>query len=264
VALCAGAAPAAATPGDIVASFAVSGLSLNGPRGLAFDGTSLYAVADNRGRNQVRISKFTYGGGNASVVASFNCPPDVYWAMDLAWRPGRIYIANDLPSPTSRAKVVVVNDETGSVTNNFTGPFAAGTHLNGLSWSGSRLYASSYESNLVYKLTAGGSVVSSFAAGHAHNHGLASGDDKLWLVAGRPYFDAAQYSSAGSRLRSFTFDVADEYVGGACWASTLSYTMFISTFTADRLIYEVETAPFSGPGIGVAPTSLGRIKALYR
>jgi len=261
------AAAATAAPGQIIASFHVPGVSLNGPRGLAFNGDDEYAVADNRGPNRVRISRFTYDGETASEKSYFNCPAAVYWAMDLAWRPGapgRIYVADDLTSPLKRAKIFVLDAATGAVTNKFDAPFKAGVHVNGLTWAGSYLYASSYESALVYRLTYKGSVVSSFAAAHAKNHGLAAAGAYLWLVSGRPQFDARRYTTGGLRLASFTFDVNDEYVGGACCARPSLQSIFVSTFTGERYVYELATDPRAHGGVAVEPTSLGRVKALFR
>ncbi len=261
------AAAAATAAGQIIGSFNVPGVSLNGPRGLAFNGGAEYAIADNRGPNRVRISRFTYDGKTASVKSSFNCPAAVYWAMDLAWRPGppgRIYVADDLTSPEKRAKIFVLDAANGTVTNVFDAPFKAGVHVNGLTWVGSYLYASSYESNLVYRLTYKGSVVSSFGAAHAKNHGLAAAGAKLWLVSGRPHFDARLYTTAGMRLASFTFDVNDEYVGGACAGRPSLQSIFVSTFTGERYVYELATDPRTHAGVAVEPASLGRVKALFR
>ena len=258
------AAAAGAPPGGIIASFYVPKISANGPRGLAFDGSSYYFVADNRGPKQVRISKFTYDGETASVESAFNCPADVYWAMDLAYRPGHIYVASDLTSPENRAKIYVLDEDTGQITNTFNSPFGVGVHVNGLTWDGSHLYASSYESALVYRLTFNGSVVASFASSHARNHGLAAADSRLWLVSGRPHFDARQYTTGGARLASFTFDVNDEYVGGACTGRPSRQTLFVSTYTGARYIYEIATDPHAYGGVVVEPASLGRVKALFR
>jgi hypothetical protein len=256
-----------AAPGDIITSFNIRELSLNGPRGLAFNGVDEYAVADNRGPTQVRILRFSFDGENATVERQFNCPVDVYWALDLAWRPGspnRIYVANDLETPQSRAEIIVVNANTGSLTNKFVGPFPAGAHVNGLAWDGSYLYASSYDSALVYRLTTAGSVAASFAAAHAQNHGLAFGDGGLWVVSGRPHFDAREYTTSGLPVARFTFKVNDEYVGGACWGRPSLQSLFVSTYTGEKYIYEIETDPRSYEPFAVEPASLGRVKALFR
>jgi len=267
VAFAATAVAAVAAPGDIVASFQIPELSLNGPRGLAFDGGAEYAVADNRGPKQVRILRFTFDGANASVEKQLNCPADVYWAMDLAWRSGsrnRIYVADDLETPEDRAKIIVLDADTGGLTNKFDGPFPAGTHVNGLTWDGSYLYASSYESALVYRLTSTGSVLASFAAAHAKNQGLAFGGENLWVVSGRPNYDAREYTAAGTPVASFAFNVNDEYVGGACFGRPSLQTIFVSTFTGERYVYEIATDPHEYGPFVVAPASLGRVKALFR
>lgn len=258
----------AAHPGEVVSSFAVPGLSANGPRGLAFDGTETYAVADNRAPNQVRILKFTYDGHAASVVGSFPCPSAVFWAMDLAWRPdpGRLYVACDLTAPTAVAKIYVLNDQTGNLTNHFPGPFAPGQHVNGLAWAAGYLYASSYDSPWVYKMNYAGSVVASFKADHAANHGLAARPaGALWLVSGRTYYDVRLYDpGSGARLRTFGFDVGDEYVGGASRGRPDLGTIFVAVYTGPKLIYEIATSPAEGEPVAVTPVSFGRIKALFR
>ncbi|UCH79313.1 MAG: hypothetical protein JSU81_05010 [Candidatus Coatesbacteria bacterium] len=258
----------AAAQGNILASFLVPGVSSQGPRGLAFDGAATYAVADNRGLYQVRLTKFTYDGKTsaASVVGSFNCPPSVNWAMDLAWRPGRLYLAADLESAQKRAKIYALDAGTGEFRNKFDSPFDPGVHVNGLTWDGSYLYASSYDSRHVYRMTHDGAVVGSFRADHAVNHGLAFDGRSLWLVSGRPHFDARAYSASGARLASFTFDVNDEYVGGACQGRDRDgvRSLFVSTFTGGRFIYEIATNSDIHGGVTVEPASLGRVKALFR
>jgi len=262
----AAAAGTAAAQGNILASFLVPGLSPSGPRGLAFNGARTYAVADNRGLNQVRLTTFTYDGetSTASVVASFNCPPSVNWAMDLAWRPGRLYVAADLESAETRAKIYVLDEATGELRLQFPAPFGPGDHVNGLAWGGSYLYASSYDSPYVYRMTHDGAVVGSFRADHASNHGLAWDGLNLWLVSGRPQFDGRRYSAAGARLASFAFDVGDEYVGGACFGRKAFQSLFVSTFTGGRFIYEIATDSRIYGGVTVEPASLGRVKALFR
>jgi hypothetical protein len=263
--LCA-AAPAVGWGGSVIASFNVPGLSSNGPRGLAADGDGLYAVADNRGPNRVRIFVFNYDGENAGIEREFNCPAAVFWAMDLAWRPtpARLYVASDLTASGQPARIYVLNDETGAVTNQFDSPFGPDVHVNGLTWDGSYLYASSYDVDLVYRMNYKGSVLGSFRADHAVNHGLAVHGSALWLVSGRPHFDARAYSPTGGFLTDFTFDVNDEYVGGACWGRDSFLSLFVSTYTGEQYIYEINTDPRAYGGIAVEPTSMGRVKALFR
>jgi len=261
-ALLAAVGAARAGPGDVISSFTIPGLSNNGPRGLAYNATDeLYAAADNRGYKQVRIFKFTYDGGAAIVVGSFNCPVAVAWAMDITWRPGRIYVANDIPEGGGTPKIVALDDATGSFTNNFNSPFGANVHVNGLTWDGEYLYASSYDSPRVYRLTTGGSVAASFVADHAANNGLAYDGARLWLVAGRVNYDARRYTTDGVRQLGFGFDVNDEYVGGACWGRPDLHTLFVSTYTGGRYVFELST-DVNTPS--VAPASFGKIKALFR
>jgi len=249
-------------PGTVISSFLVPGVSNNGPRGLAFDGGQTYAVADDRNLNQVRIIKFSYDGNTASVLSSFNCPVGVRWALDIAWRPGYIYVANDLTAATDVAKVMVVNDATGSVLASFAGPYAAGVHVNGLTWDGTYLYASSYEDPRIFKLDANGAVLSSFTTSHARTNGLAFDGDYLWAVATRGYYDGREYSIGGALLASFTFNVNDEYVGGACRGRPAYASLFVSTYSGAKMVYEISTR--ESVAEGVTPASWGRIKTLFR
>jgi hypothetical protein len=258
------AAAAAAGPGSILASFLIPGLSSNGPRGLADNGTGYYAVADDRALYQARIIKFTYDGFTASVIASFNCPTSLRWAMDIAWRPGFVYVAEDLTGPAATARIFALNDATGSLLARFNGPYPAGTRLNGLSWDGTYLHASSYDSPWIYRLTTSGAVAGFWAAPHGHNNGLAFGLDKLWVVSTRPEYEVLRCAVGGGVLGSFTFDVNDEYVGGACWGRANPDTVFISTYSGGKYVYEVVATDAGGPAETVTPASLGRVKALFR
>jgi len=260
----AAAAGAAAGAGTILNSFLVPGVSANGPRGLAFNGADTYAVADNRALNQVRVLKFTYNGSFASVVSSFNCPTNIRWAMDLAWRSGYLYVAEDLAAPNAVARVFALNDATGSILASFNGPYPGGVHLNGLAWDGVNLHTSSYDSPWIFRLAPSGGVVDFWAAPHAHLNGLAFGGDKLWLVSTRPEYDVFRCARGGGVLGSFKFDVNDEYVGGACWGRDTLQTLFISTYSGGKYVYEVSAVETGEPGAAVAPASLGRVKALYR
>ncbi len=262
--LTAAAAAGAAGPGTILASFLVPGLSSNGPRGLADDGAGYYAVADDRALNQARILKFTYDGFAATVVSSFNCPTTLRWAMDIAWRPGYIYVAEDLASAGATARIFALNDTSGALVASFPGPYPGGTHLNGLTWDGAYLYTSSYDSPWIYRLNPSGAVVDFWAAPHARNTGLALGLDKLWVVSTRPYYEVLRCAVGGGVLGSFKFDVGDEYVGGACWGRAAFNTLFISTYSGGKYVYEVLATDAGGPVETVTPASLGRVKALFR
>jgi len=260
------AAAVAAFAGDavVISSFAVPGLSVNGPRGLGFDGVSTFAVADDRNLNQVRVLKFTYNGTAASVVSSFNCPTNIRWALDLAWAPGYVYVADDLANATSRGRIFKLDAGTGSCLASFVGPYGSGVHVNGLAWFDGALFTSSYESAWVYRLNAAGVPLASFAAPHASNTGLAAAGGWLWAVSTRPEYEFLQYSGGGVLAGRLNFNVNNNYVGGACAGRPALGTVFVSTYTGSQLIYEYAASGQGGEGIGIAPSSFGRIKTLFR
>lgn len=248
----------------LISSFVVPGISVNGPRGLAFDGASTYAAADNRNLNQVRILKFKYDGANASIVSSFNCPTDIRWALDLAWAPNCLFLADDLATPTGAGRIFKIDPTTGSKLGSFPSPYGAGVHVNGLAWADGYLFASSYESARVYRLTSAGSVAASFETPQALNNGLAFVNGYLWVVSTRPDYRMAKFTTAGTLLGQLNFNAFNNYIGGACCGRPALGTLFVSAYSGPQLLYEFGVSEQSGEGIGITPFSFGRIKSLYR
>jgi hypothetical protein len=259
--------PALSGPGDVINSFTVAGIPENGPRGLAYDPSAdVYYVTTPVRENNVRVIKFSYDGSTPTVISYFTCASELYWPMDAAWEIN-LAVAEDITGD-SVARVLFVKDGTGNIVTSFDGPYSAGTHLNGLTWNGSNLFAASFDSKTVYELTSTGSIVSSFNLPIDGVKGLAWGADYLWAVVADPYggyyddYLVYKLTSTGTVVASYPYELEDTvtYVGGACWGRDDQESLLISTYNGDRYIYEIGFAEDAT----VTPTSIGRIKAIYR
>ena len=254
------AGPAFGGAGDVINYFSLPGVTEYGPRGLAYDPDwDVYYVTTPVGPNNVRVIKFTYDGSTASVVSSFSCDSELYWPMDAAWE-NNLAVAEDLLGETDPARVLWIADGTGDLVSSFAGPYDPADHLNGLTWTGSSLFASSYDSTVIYELTTTGSVISSFEVPKDHVNGLAYGAGYLWAITTEPHYEVYKLTTTGSIVASYAYDADDAYVGGACWARDDMESLFVATFSGDKYIYEIGFAEDTT----VLPATLGRIKALYR
>jgi hypothetical protein len=254
-------------PGDVINSFTVAGMAEYGPRGLAYDpNADVYYVTTPVRENNVRVIKFSYDGSTPTVISSFTCASELYWPMDAAWEIN-LAVAEDI-SDDSAARVLFVQDGTGDIVTSFNGPYAAGTNLNGLTWTGTSLFAASFESTTVYELTSAGTIVNSFDLPIDGVKGLAWGAGYLWAVVADPYggyyddYVVYKLTTAGNVVASYPyeFDDAVTYVGGACWARDEQESLLISTYNGDMYIYEIGFAEDAA----VLPASVGRIKAVYK
>jgi hypothetical protein len=259
--------PSFGGPGDVINSFTLTGVAEYGPRGLAYDAVSdVYYVTTPIRENNVRVIKFTYDGSTATVVSTFNCASGLYWPMDAAWEVN-LAVAEDI-TDESKARVLFIKDETGDIVTSFNGPYPGGTTLNGLTWTGSTFFAASFYSTTVYEITNTGSVVNSFDLPVDGVKGMAWGAGHLWAVVanpyGGPYDDYLVYkiTATGTVVDSYPYELGDTvtYVGGACWGRDDRESLLISTYNGDKHIYEVGFAN----DVAVSPTSLGRIKAVYK
>jgi DNA-binding beta-propeller fold protein YncE len=260
------AVPAICGPGDVINSFTVAGITEYGPRGLAYDPSAdVYYVTTPIHENNVRVIKFSYDGSTPTVISTFTCASELYWPMDAAWEVN-LALAEDIDGE-SVARVLFVEDDSGNIVTSFNGPYGAGTHLNGLTWNGSSLFAASFDSKTVYELTSAGSVVSSFNLPIDGVKGLAWGAGYLWAVVADPYggyyddYVIYKLTGTGTVVASYPYELdAVTYVGGACWGRDDQESLLISTYSGDQYIYEIGFAEDAT----VTPASIGRIKAIYR
>jgi hypothetical protein len=253
--------------GDVINSFTLTGVAEYGPRGLAYDVVSdVYYVTTPIRENNVRVIKFTYDGSTPTVASTFTCASELYWPMDAAWEVN-LAVAEGI-TDESKARVLFIQDGTGDIVTMFDGPYPAGTTLNGLTWTGSSFFAASFYSTTVYELTNTGSVVNTFNLPIDGVKGLAWGAGYLWAVVADPYgghyddYLVYKLTTTGTVVGSYPYELDDTvmYVGGACWGRDDQESLLISTYNGDKYIYEVGFAEDAA----VSPTSLGRIKAIYK
>lgn len=250
--------------GTVINSFSIPEMGGYPPRGLAYDSaTDSYWVTSNFGPGNVKAFRFIYDGSSPTVEETVNIDANFYWSMDIAVG-DYLYINSDLVPETRSGDIADfyhINKSNGNIVGTYAGPFGANEHLNGAAFDGTYLYLSSYDSSTIYQLNPNGSVVSSFAHDTARNNGLAWGGvstEGLWVVSGPPYNTVTKYV-AGSPVGQWYVDLNDEYVAGACWGVDSDESLFVSTFSGSKLIYEISFA-----STGVKAASLGEIKAVFR
>jgi len=226
-------------------------------------------------------------GMTASIVSSFVGPHGANWPKGLDYAGGYLYHASNYS--TNR---LYVTTTTGSITSTITCP----TGTMGVEVDGSDLWTCSYSPAYIYKMTMAGSIVSSFA-GPAAGYGLAVGGGYLWYSSATSDM-IYKLTSAGSVVTSFShpgsfagdLDYANGYLYIADWPGTTG--AIYQTTTTGSLVDSLSPTPgstrpagccwdgtylwyddYSSPYrctqvklvyTGVEPTSMGRIKALYK
>lgn len=251
------AAAAFAALGDVVNSFTIPGLSYH--RGLARSSGYLYAENWNSPYNIYRVNADT-----GSVYNSFAGPAPYYQLEGLAYTgDGHLYGTQMLGSMIP-AVVYNMNEATGSIYGSFptvatasiyglapraTGDGGAGTSALFMADSG----ASGHGEN-VYTYTTAGSFLSSFTLPAQTNFLEIAYDWRNQIIWGG-MSDHVIYgvNTAGSIVSSFT-------VSGGAWSYGMTYYGGYLWVGVGSSIYKIH-CPSTNPG--VAPSSLGRVKALY-
>ncbi len=227
--------------GEVVASFPAPGSQAGG---ITFDGTYLWF--GDYARDYSTIYKL-------STTGSFLGQWRVNWgyAMGLAW--DGTYLWCD--ALTARY-VYKMNRANCSVISSFYGPSA---HMMGMGCDGDYLYTNDWQDRRVAKVTFAGSLRQLIPVLPPSPAGVAIQGDYLWTTT-RDYFTPTNalcvkaYKSNGSAIASFQCpdsqspDLAIQ--GDYLW---------VSGFT-NKYIYKVDVTPPSA----VAPSSLGKVKALFR
>ena len=206
-------------------------------KGLDYNGGYIYSTS-NYSDNNIHI--YTTIG---SLVGSIPSPAG---SMDQKWDGSYIWLCTYSPAMVYRLT------STGSIVTSFSGP-AAGY---GLAWTGTYLYYSSTSGNMIWRLTTTGSVVTSFSSGCSFVGGLDYDGTNLW-VADWP-------SSGGGWLRYMTTtgSIIDTFStpsstrpSGVCWDGT--YVWYNDYNVA--YVFRASVQPS-----GIAPASVGKVKALFR
>ncbi|MCP4231541.1 MAG: hypothetical protein GY771_15530 [bacterium] len=252
--------------GTVINSFTIPEMGGYPPRGLAYDAsTDSYWVTSDFDANDVKAYRFTYDGVTAVVAETVNVDSNFFWSMDITVG-DYLYMNSDFPPghPAGEgAYFYHINKSNGNIVNSHQGPFGPDAHLNGAAYDGSYLYLSSYDDATVYEVTTDGTIVSSFSHDSTANNGLAWGgltlaDEGLWVVSGPPYNTVTKYQN-GSPVEQWYIDLSDDYIGGACWGLDANESLLVSTFSGNKLIYEISFAPS-----GIKSASLGEIKAMFK
>lgn len=163
-------------------------------------------------------------------------------------------------------RVVAVNPSTGSIMSSFVVP-APFTVARGLTFAGGYLYISDKNQSRILKTTRTGSVVASINPGVVAIGGLAWDGD----TAGGPFLFACETDAAhtihrinpstGSVLDSFEGPIFTGNITGLAWDGT--YLWACQNYSSEKGMYAFQFVAYD-PNPGVAPASIGRIKALYR
>lgn len=237
------AASAVATGGSIIRSFESPCNDCTG--GIDYRGGYVYHANFN---GPCEIIKTTTTG---SLVSKLENPTYVR-GVDFT---GAVYWVYTFWPQVPRDRIYRVN-EAGSVTASFAAP----ANGYGVTFDGEYLWYStggSHYWNYVYKLTTRGSVVSSFQAPHGQgylNKDIDWGGSYLWLT---------QASEAAGKVFQLTT------------AGSIVYSMFLMVWKPQGVAWDGEHVWFSDgdtdwvyemtwTGVAVEPSSIGKVKALFR
>jgi hypothetical protein len=236
-------------------------------------------------------ASFAYFG---DVIASFPAPAEGPQA--LAYADGSLYCYCD----SQAGRIWRINAANGNVTGSFVFD-KAGAYLGGLTHDGDYLWAGNTEENRIYRFDWGGSVLSSFQAGWNVGNGLAWSGWHIWGSAeGKKWaYRFYQMRFTGTVIRSYqtyyeSYDVA--WDGRYLWIPqyddiATAYLVVAMTPTDGSVEGMLENLPGDQPrgstcegsyiwlstladggylwkiditGLAVEPTSMGKVKALFR
>lgn len=234
---------AAATGGSIIRSFESPCNDRTG--GIDYRGGYLYHANFNGPCEVLKT------GVNGSLVSALKEPP---YAVGVDFT-GAVYWTYTFWPTVPRDRIYRLNQD-GSITASFAAP----ANGYGVAYDGEHLWystAGSHYWNYVYKLTTKGSVISSFQAPHGAgflNKDVDWGGSYLWLAqSGNVGGVIYQMTSTGSVV--YSFFLAGRRPTGVAWDG--KHVWFADG--GNDWVYQMEWS-----GIGVAPASVGKVKALFR
>jgi hypothetical protein len=242
--------------GSIVGSFnatATVGSFRYYPLGLAFDGTYIWT-----GHSKYIAEWATTGSRENMHYLNDGITYDTAYDRNN----NTLYGINRL---SSTYRVVAVDPSSGSITSSFVVP-APFTVPQGLTFANGYLYIADMYQSRILKTTTTGSVVESFNPGVFAIKGLAWDGD----TTGGPFLFACEMNAAhtihqinpstGSVLSSFAGPAFTGNVVGLAWDGT--YLWACQNY-AGQDMYAFQFIAHE-PNTGLAPASIGKIKALYR
>lgn len=242
--------------GSIVSSFNATarvGASNYFPLGLTYDGTYFWT-----GHSRY-VAAWTATGSRANM---HYLNDGITYDTAFDRNNNTLYGINRL---SSVYRVVTVEPSTGSITSSFVVPTPF-TVPQGLTFAGGYLYIADMYQSRILKTTTTGSVVDSINPGVFAIKGLAWDGD----TAGGPFLFACEMDTAhtihqinpstGSVLSSFAGPTFTGNIIGLTWDGT--YLWACQNYMGNNM-YAFQFIAHD-PNPGVAPASVGRIKALYR
>lgn len=230
----------------------------------------------------VLVAGTAFGAG--SIISSFRSPCS--YVMGMGYHSPYLYHAD---YTTSR---IYTTTTTGSVVRSMSAPASS----LGVDFTGTYFWVACYSPSMIYQLTSTGSTVRSWS-GPASGYGITYGGTYVWFSSARSGNNIYQYTTVGSLVRSFrgpgTFngglDWANGYIWVGDWPATNAGVFRITT--TGSVVESYRPVPSRGRSAGVAwdggylwysentsryvykidtvltsivPTSIGKIKSIYR
>lgn len=251
--------------GSIIRSFTLSGQPGNGVRGLAYDWSdnNVWAAAPF-GTSNIQFCKFNPATG--SLVVNWTRASGQYWVFDIGYgyQVGgtRYFIFIDQSAPRLR-RWTTTGSYVGSLTDAFSGSYDEGFACD---WKGTFMYCTNYAQTTIQKW--GGSSWSAFGTVPGSPvMGCAAGWGRVFVVTTQADYKVYVFNNAGSLERSIPLlNWGTRYTIGMSTGRQNVVgdedSVFIGVFYPSAMIYEVSIGDVAQTGI--APTSLGKIKSLYK
>ncbi len=265
-AVCALAYSAYGVAGDVIRTFTLAGQPANGVRGLAFDWSDGNVWAAGAEMTQdIRLGKFRPASG--SLVGSWRTLNGAYWCFDIGFgykKGGTRYIVQiDRLAPRYRL-YTTTGSYYGSLADPFPGSYNQGVACD---WNGTYIYASNYGYAEIRRWT--GATWSAWAttpAGPAA--GVAAGWGRVFVVSTSSDYKIYEFNDAtGALQRSIPLrNWGTQYVMGMSRgrvnAKDDEESVFLAVYYPSFYISEVSVGDVTGTA--VAPSSLGKVKAVFR
>jgi hypothetical protein len=253
------------TAGSVIRSFTLPGQPASGARGLAYDWSdgNIWAAGPAT-TNVIQFGKFNPTTG--SMVVNWATASGAYWVFDIGYgyqvSGTRYLVFVDQNAPRVRL-FTTTGSYYGSMSDPFSGGYDEGVDCD---WDGTYVYLTNYAQTPIYRWT--GSSWSSFATVPATPPmGCATGWGKVFAVTTSSDYKIYQYNTSGSLEASIPLQNwgTTYMVGMSIGRQNVvgsEDSVFLAVFYPSSMIYEVSVGDVAGSGI--APSSLGKIKTLYR